>query len=103
MTLIREMTSNHGLDSDGDVVIEAVRRAEEEEVAVVKIIIAIVIILKHICNYHIEKATKAKTLGEKHSLHVLHWSDRGLWKFRTLSADQRSLQQPGSTSSWSCW
>ena len=44
MTLIREMTSNHGLDSDGDVVIEAVRRAEEEEVTVVKMIIVIVII-----------------------------------------------------------
>ena len=42
-TLIREMTSNHGLDSDGDIVIEAVRRAEEEEVAVVKIIIVIII------------------------------------------------------------
>ena len=42
-TLIREMTSNHGLDSDGDVVIEVVRRAEEEEVAVVKIIIVIII------------------------------------------------------------
>ena len=39
-TLIREMTSNHGLDSDGDIVIEAVRRAEEEEVAVVKIIMS---------------------------------------------------------------
>ena len=44
MTLIREMTSNHGLDSDGDVVIEAVRRAEEEEGTVVKMIIVIVII-----------------------------------------------------------
>ena len=43
MTLIREMTSNHGLDSDGDVVIEAVRRAEEEEVTLfVKIITFIV-------------------------------------------------------------
>ena len=49
-TLIREMTSNHGLDSDGDVVIEAVRRAEEEEVAVVKIITFIVKISKHVCN-----------------------------------------------------
>ena len=56
MTMIREMTSNHGLDSDGDIVIEAVRRAEEEEVAAVKIIIVIIIL-----NHHIETATKAKT------------------------------------------
>ena len=62
MTLIREMTSNHGLDSDGDVVIEAVRRAEEEEVTLfVKIITFIV--------------KKSEDLGEEHSLHVLHWSD----------------------------
>merc|ERR1711936_207841 len=32
VAIIREMTGDNGLNSDGDVVIEAVRRAEEEEV-----------------------------------------------------------------------
>ena len=41
-TMLREMTSDNGLNSDGDVVIEAVRRAEEEEVPKEFIIVVII-------------------------------------------------------------
>ena len=41
-TMLREMTSDNGLNSDGDVVIEAVRRAEEEEVLKEFIIVVII-------------------------------------------------------------
>ena len=41
-TMLREMTSDNGLNSDGDVVIEAVRRAEEEEVSKEFIIVVII-------------------------------------------------------------